>query len=121
MSHVETGATPASDTPLTPGAALPATPSVVDVAVYLVMRAESDGWEIFISKVHFMCVHAMGWLAALSGEQLFNEKIYAGKDGYVIDEITEFFSPLGIDPDQPFTLADCVAAGIINHTPDGAR
>lgn len=108
-------------TPLEPSAQPPVTAdsqdtSVLSIVVYLLSCAERDGWELFESKIHFMCAQVLGWSLAWTAEAPFTESLYAVADGYLIQEVTDFFAPLGIARDEVFTVQDCVDAGILERS-----
>lgn len=90
--------------------------SVLSIVVYLLSCAERDGWELFESKIHFMCAQVLGWSLAWTGTTTFDEKLYAVADGYLIQEVNDFFAPLKLSRDEVFTVQDCVDAGILERS-----
>lgn len=109
MSHTEATTTPIHEDPNTT--------TVLDVVVYLLLSAQRDGWEIFESKIHFMCYQIMGWSLAWTGEKAFDASVLAVEDGFLIQEVADFLAPLGLSRDEVFTFADCVVAGIVTMAP----
>lgn len=96
--------------PAGPMPAEPRTATVLDIAAAFVLAAERDGVEMFVAKLHFLCVQVQGWTLACSGRLAFTETIYADADGYRIDEISTAYAPLG---DGVFTLQAAIDAGVI--------